>query len=65
MTLDVHAIVEDAYDFDHGSWSNSVHQEVPSTMTVSRDMQRAKTRPDLSLILDPTTSGPSPRSPIA
>jgi hypothetical protein len=47
VTLNVHSVVEDAYYFDRASWGDSVHQEVASTTTVSRNMQRAKTRHDL------------------
>src|SRR5436309_839781 len=39
--------MESAYDFDRALWSCPVHQEVPSTTTVSRNMERAKARHDL------------------
>jgi hypothetical protein len=47
VTLKVHSVVEDAYDFDRTSLADPVHQEVASTTTVSRNMQCAKTRHDL------------------
>jgi hypothetical protein len=47
VALNVHSVVEDAYDFDRASWSDSVHQEVAATATVPRNMQRTKTRHDL------------------
>lgn len=49
MTLKVHSVVQDPYDFDfdrHFS-GHSVHQEVTSAPTVSRYVDRAKTRHDL------------------
>lgn len=47
VPLKVHSVVEDAHDIDRASWGDAVHQEVPSTPTVSRNVQRAKTRHDL------------------
>jgi hypothetical protein len=47
VALNVHSVVEDAYDFDRASWSDSVHQEVAATTTVPRNMQRTKTPHDL------------------
>jgi hypothetical protein len=41
------SVAEDADDFDRASWSDPVHQEVASTTTVPRNMQRAKTQHDL------------------
>jgi len=47
MALEIHSVMENAYDFDRALWSCPVHQEVPSVTTVSRDMERAKARHDL------------------
>jgi len=47
VALKVHSVVEDAYDLDRSLWCDSVHQEVTSATTVSRDVERAKTRHDL------------------
>jgi hypothetical protein len=47
VALNVHSVVEDAYDFDRAFWSDSVHQEEAATTTVPRNMQRTKTRHDL------------------
>jgi len=47
VTLKVHSVVEDAYDFDRAVWRYRVHQEVASTGTVPRNVERPKTRYDL------------------
>jgi hypothetical protein len=47
VALKVHSVVEDAYDFDRAVWRYPVHQEVASTTTVPRNMERPKTRYDL------------------
>lgn len=43
MTLKVHSLVQDSYDFDRHSWRHPVHQEVTSAPTVPRDVEGAKT----------------------
>jgi hypothetical protein len=43
MTLKIHSLVQDSYDFDRHSWSHPVHQEVTSAPTVPRDVERTKT----------------------
>ena len=47
MTLKIHSLVQDSYDFDRHSWSHPVHQEVTSATTLSRNVERAKTCNDL------------------
>jgi hypothetical protein len=47
VTLKVHSVVQDPYDFDRHFWGHSVHQEVTSAPTVSRYVDRAKTWHDL------------------
>lgn len=47
MTLKVHSVVQDSYDFDRCFWSHPVHQEVASAPTVSCNVDRAKTWHDL------------------
>ena len=47
VALKVHSVVEDAYDFDRAVWRHSVHKEVTSTTTLSRNVERPKTRDDL------------------
>ena len=47
MTLKIHSLVQDLYDFDRHSWGHPVHQEVTSAPTVSRNVDRAKTWHDL------------------
>lgn len=47
VALKVHSFVEDAYNLDRSLWCAPVHQEVTSATTVSRNVERAKTRHDL------------------
>ena len=47
VTLKVHSVVQDSYDFDRCFWGHPVHQEVTSAPTVSRNVDRAKTWHDL------------------
>jgi hypothetical protein len=47
VVLKVHSVVEDAYDFDRAVWRYPVHQEVASTTTLPRNVERAKTWYDL------------------
>ena len=47
MTLKVHSVVQDSYDFDRCFWGHPVHREVTSAPTVSRNVDRAKTWHDL------------------
>jgi hypothetical protein len=47
VALKVHSVVEDAYDFDRAVWGYSVYQEVSSTTTPPRNVERPKTRYDL------------------
>jgi hypothetical protein len=46
VTLKVHSLVQDSYDFDRHSRGDPVHQEVTSAPTMPRDVERAKTRHD-------------------
>src|SRR6516165_4322828 len=46
LALNVHPIVQDAYDFDRSVRRRAVHQEVTSTTTAPRDMERTKTGRD-------------------
>ena len=43
VTLKVHSVVQNSYDFDRCFWGHPVHQEVASAPTVSRNVDRAKT----------------------
>ena len=43
VTLKVHSVVEDAYAFDRAVWHYPVHQEVASTTTLPRNVERPKT----------------------
>jgi hypothetical protein len=47
VTLKVHSVVQDSYDFDRCFWNHPVHHEVTSAPTVSRNVDRAKTWHDL------------------
>jgi hypothetical protein len=47
VTLKVHSVVQDSYDFDRCFWGHPVHEEVTSAPTVSCNVDRAKTRHDL------------------
>jgi hypothetical protein len=47
VALKVNSVVEDAYDFDRAVWRYPVHQEVASTTTLPRNVERPKTRYDL------------------
>jgi hypothetical protein len=48
VTLKVHSLVQDSYDFDCYSRGHPVHQEVTSAPTMPRDVERTKTRHDLT-----------------
>jgi hypothetical protein len=41
VTVQVHAVVQDAPDFDDSSWSYPVQKEVASATPVPPDMERA------------------------
>jgi hypothetical protein len=43
----VHAVVQDAPNFDDHSWSYPVQKEVTSATTISRDVERAEALHDL------------------
>jgi hypothetical protein len=43
----VHSVVQNAYELDRAACCYPVHQEVTSATTVSRNVERAKTRHDL------------------
>ena len=47
VALKAHSVVEVTYDFDRAVWRYSVHQEVSSTTTLPRNVERLKTRYDL------------------
>jgi hypothetical protein len=47
VTLKVHSVMQDSYDFDRCFWGHPVHQEVTSTPTVSCNVDRAKAHHDL------------------
>lgn len=47
MTLKVHSVVQDPYDFDRRFWGHPVHQEVTSAPPLSRNVDGTKTWHDL------------------
>ena len=47
MTLKVHSVVQDSHDFDRCFWGHPVHQEVTTALTVSCNVDGAKTWRDL------------------
>lgn len=55
MPRKVHSVVQDADNLDGRFGCNSVHQEVTSATSVSRDVERVKTPHDL-------VAGPRPRN---
>jgi len=65
VALKVHPVVQDAYNFDRAPGRCAVNEEVTSTTTVPRNVERAKTGHDLVAGLRPRNIGPSASSPIA
>ena len=63
MALKVHSVVEDTHDFDRAVWRNSVHQEMASAATSSRNVERTKARHDL--VPDLVACGIGPASEFA
>src|SRR6185436_8660652 len=47
VTLKIHPLVQDSYDFDRCFWGHPVHQEVTPAPTAARDVNRAKAWHDL------------------
>jgi hypothetical protein len=47
MKPDVHAVVQDAADFDDAGVKNSIQQEMTAGSAMPRDVQHAETRHDV------------------
>ena len=57
MALQIHAVMQDACDFDHSVSDNPVQEEVTSATTMSRNVERAEARHDLVSDLGPGNVG--------